>query len=363
MTRPLRWLLAGPWDWNHYEEASANALQRLGQTVVPFRWSSFFEGLGGRVERKWTIVGPSTRRMNAAMRRAIRESEPDVVLVWRGTHVLAQTLAVARSARRVLISYNNDDPFSPAYSTGPLHYRRTWRLFRRTIPDYDIHLVYRPINVGEMRAAGAREVHILPPYFVPEIDERVPLTPEDREAYGCDIVFIGHYEPDGRFNTLKTLVDAGVRVRLFGTNWPAGTLERLRIGKGPVQPLRGADYRKALCAASMALCFLSRLNRDVYTRRIFEITACGTLLMSERTPELERWFADGREAVFFSSPTELVSRVHALLTMPEMIDDIAAAGHARVHADGHSVDGRMEHLLSIVEPRFATPGKVHAVPG
>jgi len=46
---------------------------------------------------------------------------------------------------------------------------------------------------------------------------------------GCDIVFIGHYEPDGRFNTLETLVDAGVRVRLFGTNWPAGTLERLRI--------------------------------------------------------------------------------------------------------------------------------------
>jgi len=301
--------------------------------------------------------------MNAAMRRAIQESDPDVVLVWRGTHVLAQTLAMGRSARRVLICYNNDDPFSPAYSTGPLHHRRMWRLFRRRIPDYDIHLVYRPINVGEVRAAGAREVHVFPPYFVPEMDERVALTPEDRQAYGCDIVFIGHYEPDGRFEALKALVDAGVRVRLFGTNWPARTLERLRIGKGPVQPVRGVEYRKALCAASMALCFLSRLNRDVYTRRIFEITACGTLLVSERTSELERWFADGSEAVFFSSPTELVSRVHALLAMPEMVDDIAAAGCARVHADGHSVDGRMEQLLSIVETKFATPGKVHAVPG
>src|SRR4029453_12958445 len=65
VTRPLRWLLAGAWDWNHFEEASANALQRLGHTVVPFRWSPFFEGLVGRAERKWTIVGPATRRMNA----------------------------------------------------------------------------------------------------------------------------------------------------------------------------------------------------------------------------------------------------------------------------------------------------------
>ena len=359
----MRWLLAGAWDWNHFEEASANALQRLGQTVVPFRWSPFFEGLGGRAERKWTIVGPATRRMNAALQRAIRENEPDVVLVWRGTHVLAQTLAVARRANRVLVSYNNDDPFSPVYFTGPLRYRRMWRLFRQRIPDYDIHLVYRPVNVREMRAAGAREVHLFPPYFVPEIDQRVELTPEDRKAYGCDIVFIGRYEADGRFETLQALVDAGVRVRLFGTNWPARTLERLRIGTGPVQPVRGVEYRKALCAASMALCFLSRLNRDVYTRRIFEITACGTLLVSERTPELERWFADGREAVFFSSPTELVSRVHALLAMPEMIEDIAADGLARVHADRHSVDGRMEQLLSIFEAKFATPAKAHAIPG
>jgi hypothetical protein len=359
----LRWLLAGAWDWNHFEEASANALQRLGQTVVPFRWSPFFDGLGGRAERKWTIVGPATRRMNAALQRAIRESEPDVVLVWRGTHVLAQTLAVARRASRFLISYNNDDPFSPVYSTGPLHNRRMWRLFQRRIPDYDIHLVYRPVNVREMRAAGAREVHLFPPYFVPELDQRVELTPEDRTAYSCDIVFIGRYEPDGRFETLKALVDAGVRVRLFGTNWPARTLERLRIGAGRVQPVRGVEYRKALSAANMALCFLSRLNRDAYTRRIFEITACGTLLVSERTPDLERWFADGREAVFFSSPTELVSRVHALLAMPEMIEDIAAAGLARVHADRHSVDGRMEQLLSIVESKFATPANAHAIPG
>jgi len=46
-----------------------------------------------------------------------------------------------------------------------------------------------------------------------------------------------------------------------------------------------------------------------------------------------------------------------------MIDDIAAAGRDRVHADGHSVDGRMEQLLSIIEPKFATPAKAHAVTG
>lgn len=359
MSRRLKWLLCGAWSYSHYEEACANALTRIGQTVVPFRWSPFFEGLSGRIEQKWTLAGPATRHMNEALQRAIRENAPQIIFVWRGTHILPQTLTAARAASRaMLVSYNNDDPFGPMYSTGPLHHRRLWTLFRREIPMYDLHLVYRPVNVGEMTAAGAHEVHLLPPYFVPEIDRPMGLTQQDLAFYGCDVLFIGHYEPDGRLEHLEALAKAGVKVRLFGTNWPSGTLERLGLGRGEVRPILGAEYRKALCAAQMALCFLSRLNRDVYTRRVFEITACGTLLLSERTTELEQLFADGREAVFFSSATELVRRVQALLTAPSAIEDIAAAGLARVHADGHSVDARMQRLVALVDARRRDSGSV-----
>jgi hypothetical protein len=355
VTQPLRWLICGGWEFVQYEAACAAALERLGQTAIPFRWSPFFAGIGGRVERKWTIAGPATRRMNAALLAAVRETEPNVVLVWRGTHVLARTIdAIRATSSPTLVSYNNDDPFSPVYSRGPLHQRRLWRVFRPAIPHYDLQLVYRPANVAEMIAAGARAAHLLPPYFIPDIDRPVEPTPSERSHYECDVIFIGHYEADGRLEHLKALVAGGARVKVFGTNWPKHALAALEIEHRDARPVMGNEYRAALCSARMALCFLSRLNRDVYTRRVFEITACGVMLLSERTPELEHLFADGREAVYFSSSEELVRRVRSLLASPGEIERIAAAGLQRVHMDGHSVDARMARLLTLVEPKAAT---------
>ncbi|WGU68927.1 glycosyltransferase [Capnocytophaga canimorsus] len=45
--------------------------------------------------------------------------------------------------------------------------------------------------------------------------------------------------------------------------------------------------------------FLSKLNNDQYTRRCFEIPACGTMMLSERTPTLQEFYTENEEIVFF----------------------------------------------------------------
>jgi spore maturation protein CgeB len=110
----------------------------------------------------------------------------------------------------------------------------------------------------------------------------------------------------------------------------------------------GAEYRKALCGAKMCLCFLSKLNRDSYTTRSFEIPACGRLLLSERTADLQRFFREDVEAVFFSTPEELAQKALWLRDHPEKIEAIAQAGMQRVYSDGHSIEDRMKQLLSII---------------
>ena len=342
-----RWLVAGEWQFEHYERACADALSRCGIDVTPFSWADAFRSPAGRLERWATLIGSASRGMQSSLLKAAQNADATVVLVWRGTHVDASTvLALRDGGRRTVIAYNNDDPFSPAYANGSWAQRRLWRTFVAAVPAYDVHYCYRPHNVAELRAAGARDVRLLMPWYVPGLDRPVVLTTAELAQWECDVVFIGHYENDGRQAALLALAEAGVNLRLYGTGWGASELGALAPYVGTVVPVRGDAYRKALSGARLALCFLSRLNRDQYTRRNFEIPACGTAMVSERTPELSAIFRDGVEAAFFSSTDELVAVVQALLRDPARRAAMAHAGRARLEADGHSVDGRMRDVLA-----------------
>lgn len=347
----MKILLAGDWRYDIYERACANALSHLGADVKGFAWNRYFRSLLGQVQAKWLFPGPLIFQLNYDLLRFAKEVMPDVIFIWRGTHILPQTLRKLKKVTgSILISYNNDDPFGPnVHGFVPLHHHVYWKLYRACILDYDIHFVYRPVNLAEIKSSGAKEAYILMPYYIPEINHPIELNEEDKDKYDCDVVFVGHYEPDGREKYLKALVDGGLHVRLFGGQyWTPRVLGKYADYFGSVHLVTGLEYTKALCGAKMCLCFLSRLNRDTYTRRCFEIPACGKLLLSERTNDLQQMFKDDEEAVFFSHPEELVQKTLWLCSRPEKIEAIARAGRLRVLADGHSVYERMKRLLLIL---------------
>ena len=351
----MKILFAGAFQYWVYEEACARALERFGVSVERFSWSAYFSGIVGRAQSKHVFYGPAMYRLNRDLLARAVAYRPDALFVWRGTHILPRTLrAIRERTGAVLVSYNNDDPFGPqAHGNVPFHHRWLWKYYLKAVPDYDLHLVFRELNVPEIKAAGAREAQVLLPYFVPEIHHPVTLTPEERVKYGCEAVFVGHYEPDDRVACLQALVDAGVRVKLFGgTTWTPQVLGPLAQYFGKVEAVLGLEYAKALCGAQMCLCFISKLNRDTYTTRCFEIPACGRLMLSERTADLPRLFQEDQEAVYFSSPAELVRRALWLREHPDRLEEIALAGYRRVLADNHSVEGRMQQVLEILEHRL-----------
>jgi spore maturation protein CgeB len=187
------------------------------------------------------------------------------------------------------------------------------------------------------------------PYFIPSLHHPVQLTAGEREKYGCEVVFVGHYEADGRERYLRALVEAGVHVKLFGPKyWNRRVLGSLADYFGEVRPALGTDYAKALGGASMCLNFFSRLNRDTINRRCFEVPACGGLLLSERSEDLQAIWRDGEEAVYFSNPEELVERVLWLREHKDEAHQIAQAGRKRILNDEHSVDGRMKTVVEIL---------------
>ena len=271
-----------------------------------------------------------------------------MVLLWRNTHVLPRTVRRINRLNILTASHNHDDPFGPlVHRSTPWHQRFLW-VWSECLRDVDLTIVNRQVNVKEANSYGASNVHVLKPYFVPGKHKSTVLSREDEERFGCDVVFAGHYEADGREEYLGVLVDAGLHVRLFGGSyWTNGVLKRHAAYFGDIVPVHGDDYTKALCGAQVCLAFLSKMNRDTYTSRCFEIPACGRLLLCERTADLEAMFKDGDEAVFFSSKQELREKALWLIGNRQEIQRISEAGRRRVYADGHDVVSRASKFVEL----------------
>jgi spore maturation protein CgeB len=289
--------------------------------------------------------------------KVITDNDIDILLVWRGTCINDRTLRLIkqRNPQCVLVSYNNDDPFSPKYSAkdAPLNQRRLWKIFIKALPAYDRNFVYRPVNIPEVLQVGGKQADVLLPYFIPESNQPIELSDAEFDRFKCDVVFIGHHEADGRELYIQKLVEGGLDVKLYGGKyWNREVLGDLADYFGEIREVYGDEYRQALAGAKMCLCFLSKLNRDTYTRRCFEIPACGKLLLSERTEDLINMFEEDKEAVFFSSPEELVEKALWLSQHPEDVERIARAGMQRVHMDGHSVKDRMKEFVSVLEKTY-----------
>lgn len=353
-------LVVGLWKWPWYQEACAAALESLGHSVHRFPFFDDFYRMDPAMREpayrsRWAalqnrlLAGPLLRKINRRLVQAAADIRPDVVWCYNCQHVFPETVRAIREAspRSLRVQYANDDPFARRSVKPDL-----WRHFLRSIPEFDVHFAYRPRNVADFKAAGARSVHLLRSYFIPSEEYREEPGPGG-ERFRCDVVFAGHYEADGRLEMLEAVAGSGCRLNLFGTGW-GDPGRRLAPGsplrdRYPVERVVGAEYRQAISGAKIALCFLSKLNGDGYTRRNFQIPAMKTFMLGEHSDELATLFAEGEEAEYFRSREELVDKVGFYLRHDAARERIARKGYERVTADGHDVRSRMKAFVEILE--------------
>lgn len=336
-------LLVGNWRWEVYEPALAAGFRACGWKVVPFDTRDYTRpGPGGRLEAAMR-VGPGVAHLNKMLLETARVLGPDAVLLNRCDTVQARTLHALKCIlpHCALLLYHNDNPF--ARKLDGLKFRH----YLAGIHVADATLVYRPTDVDAAQRRGARRVELVMPYYVSYLHRRVAERDVSEPKY--DVVYAGHYEDDGREGVLDAIARCGARILVCGAGW--GHLQRTYSWAHDMdsRPRFGPDYTETLASARMALGFLSAKNRDVYTRRCFEIPACGTLLLAPRTPELEALFEADREAVFFSSTDELVRSVQRYLADPVGCDRIAHAGHDRCVLGENDEVARARQITHLVE--------------
>jgi hypothetical protein len=342
----MKIMIVGDWEWPQYEMAFESALSNLGHQVFRVK-------VNNKLKNKFLVLLsqlPFFYFLNYSINNEIilnaKKYSPEKILFWKPTKIYVSTLKLLKNLGFSIMSYNNDCAFPDyRYHKSKFLFYLKWYQYKKCVKYFDINFVYRISDIEKLDAIGSPNTKIIMPYFIPSIDKRFECLESEKLRFKADVIFIGHYENDGRDAILRALHDNQVDVAVWGSeSWKNS---KYLVGTGIYRGLSllGSDYRKAISSAKMALCFLSKLNRDEYTRRNFEIPATGTVLVSECTDALLTLFKENEEAIFFKDVHDLIRKVRMLLDDECMRTTIAKAGYERIWASGYDVDATAVRFL------------------
>jgi spore maturation protein CgeB len=249
----------------------------------------------------------------------------------------------------VTVSYMIDNAFGPRRDPG-------WRMYRKDIPHYDLHVTQREVSVAHYRERGARDVMKIQTAYEPTVHfpAPAPLTDAERDR---DVSFIGT-PYDDRAEVLSRVSNAGFGVVISGNprHWQRALTDEDYARMFRFGELYEQQYREAIWKSKINLSFLTRSNQDEYAHKSFEIAGCGGFLMAERCAGHSHKFQEDQEAVFFSDPDELIAKIRRYLPDEAARTRIAAAGRKRAGRDGYYNDVQVARIVERAQQIQAKQG-------
>lgn len=338
------------------------ALQRLGHrvrgvnTVTPWTRASWM----ARQAQRRLSAGPIVDEINETVVHAARVFRPDLIWAEKQEYLRIETLETLRSFGARLAHYTPDPYFS-------LDWKRT-KLMDAAMGAFDTLIYCKSYERADYEAMGKPVIYMPLGYC----DETHRPLPSDDLQWACAVGFLGGWEPRREY-LLRAVAEGVDGLKIWGGYWDflmdgrwslrrALVLRQLagndafRLRKDPVlasvwrgREVYGDDYARALTGSQIGLGLLRRVCPDQHTTRTFEIPACGSMLLADRTDEHQALFEEGREAEFFSSTEELISKARFYLENTAAREALSRAGRARCERSGYAYIDRLRLALSIIE--------------
>jgi len=345
MIMPLRILYVAPMNYGWYGLYRQRSLERLGHTVFPIDIMQY-QGQGNPIlarVRYRLQIGPTVTRMNDDVLRLAQEHAVDLVWFDKPLFIRAATLRRLRDLGIATVDYMIDNPFGPRRDPG-------FRLYVRTIPEYDLHVQQRDVSIAAYTERGARRMVKVQTAFEPSVHFPPPAGWSDRDRTR-EVSFIGTpYDDRPRFLT-ELWRRYHLPVVIAGT-----PLWKRRLDRGAQAALYppqaepfDAEYRQGIWRSKINLSFLTRSNQDEYAHKSFEIAACRGFLLAERSEGHSARFRENEEAVFFSGIEECAEKCRLYLNDEAARARIAAAGQRRAVACGYDNDTQLAKVMAAVE--------------
>lgn len=335
----LRILFVSGLDANYYGAFRLATLQRLGLASITTLDQQQYSGRGLRGKLQFrTQLGPEVARFNRDLLRLAADNKINIAWFDKPLALWPATLQSLHKMGVLTIDYVNDNPFGSRNDPG-------WRLYKKTQPHFDLHVVPRSSSVTDYQQRGARNVMHLCFSYEPSI--HFPPAPgwSDQQRTR-DVSFIGT-PYDNRAEFLAQLADMQLPLSISGSqpHWRAALPANIFDATFRDGELKAAAYREAIWQSKINLAFVTKANHDEVAHKSFEITACGAFLLAERTPGHIAAFKEDEEAVFFSSVEECAEKIRRYLPDEAARNRIATAGLHRSRTSGYDNDSMMRSVL------------------
>ncbi len=269
----------------------------------------------------------------------VESVRPDLVLILKGWFYSPQMIAYLkrRFTKTAIFCFNPDNPFN----TWHFGSNNVW--ITQSLRLYDVYFIWGRFLIDELKARGLARVEYLPFAYDPQLDYPTSVSDEERSQLGSDLVFIGNWDSE-REHWLRELVDFNLGI--WGNDyWLTRCSDKLlrRCYRGNAE--HGEFFSKVTAASKISLNILRLQNKTSHNMRTFETPACGGFMLSERSDEAKAFFAEDKEAVYFSTPGELRSKVNYYLEHEEERKNIAQAGYNRCLCDNYTYLERVRSIL------------------
>lgn len=271
-------------------------------------------------------------KINQRLVEVAEKYSPDLVLVCEGELLQETALnAITRVAESKLAFWTFDDP----------------QLIQRhlKVASWYDHCFTNSLDAVQVyKESGVQSVSYLPWGCDPSIHRRIVLDDVRDAKYKTDVCLYGGFQAK-RAAFLHKISDA--QLGIWGRSW-----DRLNQGDPLRKFWKGSIVRlnelvKMYSGTKIALNIQRpETTLATTTTRIWEATACGALLLTEKISGIDLAFNVGKEVICYENSEDLREKVMFYLNNEEVREKVASDGQTRCTRD-HKVSDRLRKIVEL----------------
>ena len=290
------------------------------------------------------IITKGKKKFNEDLLELIKKEKPDLFFSFMFTDELDQKILEEIKELTISIAWFADDTWK-FYS-----YSRHWApYFTWLITTYSWI-----IGPNIIRSQWACNPNVWRPIDIPR---------------DIDVSFVGQRN-SGRERVINFLKKAGINVLVRGLGWPDGRVsqeEMINIFSRSKINLNINDQPSIFSPAFLARLFLKRsitkivpnwhlidnfktwinLSVSQVKARPFELAGCRAFVISGFADDLDKFYRENEEMVFYRSVADLIEKIKHYLPLATEREKIAPAGYQRTLAD-HTYEKRFKDIFKIL---------------